>query len=316
MGARQGEQLRVAGLRLRLRVRAGPDLRLWPTSSRPSTRALAWFGPGRRQPRIGLLDQAHRGRVDGATPRAPARTAVEVVRATVKGFAAGYNAYLRKTGRAKPPDPTRRGKGWVRLITETHDSRALTTSSACAPARANFLGEIVAAKPPAAGAVAATTGSGQLQARSAKRSTRPRSARTLTASAATARAASARSCSATRTSRGRARSAGTSCTWTIPGQARRDRSGAAGRPCGEHRLQLWGGNGTACGFYRFSPVHAVRAGSARQWKPTRYRAERPRLREHARQHDGARPRARRHAAPHVLRDASGSSVLLFALLWA
>ena len=32
------------------------------------------------------------------------------MRATVKGFAAGYNAYLRKTGRAKLPDPTCRGK--------------------------------------------------------------------------------------------------------------------------------------------------------------------------------------------------------------
>ena len=38
------------------------------------------------------------------------------VRANVRGFVAGYNAYLRRTGRARLPDPRCRGKAWVRPL--------------------------------------------------------------------------------------------------------------------------------------------------------------------------------------------------------
>jgi acyl-homoserine-lactone acylase len=77
------------------------------------------------------------------------------VRATVKGFAAGYNAYLRKTGRAKLPDPTCRGKGWVRPITALDMYRRFYQLGLRASS-GNFLREIVGATPPAAGAATAT----------------------------------------------------------------------------------------------------------------------------------------------------------------
>jgi len=40
------------------------------------------------------------------------------VRQGVRGYVAGYNAYLRATGVDRLPDPRCRGKGWVRAITE------------------------------------------------------------------------------------------------------------------------------------------------------------------------------------------------------
>lgn len=46
-------------------------------------------------------------------PNGPLPMAREVVR----GYAAGYNAYLKKTGTGKLPDPECRGKAWVRPIT-------------------------------------------------------------------------------------------------------------------------------------------------------------------------------------------------------
>ena len=45
-------------------------------------------------------------------PHGPGRD----VRATVRGFAAGWNAYLRRTGRDNLPDPRCRGAAWVRPI--------------------------------------------------------------------------------------------------------------------------------------------------------------------------------------------------------
>lgn len=38
------------------------------------------------------------------------------VKQAVRGYAAGYNAYLRKTGVGKLPDPRCRGKAWVKPI--------------------------------------------------------------------------------------------------------------------------------------------------------------------------------------------------------
>src|SRR5829696_5011994 len=82
-------------------------------------------------------------------PNGPAKK----VRQTVKGFAAGYNAYLRKTGRAKLPDPTCRGKAWVRPIT-TLDAWRRFYQLGLRASSGNFLREIVNAAPPAAGASA------------------------------------------------------------------------------------------------------------------------------------------------------------------
>src|SRR5215216_1682263 len=78
----------------------------------------------------------------------------KVVRSTVRGFAAGYNAYLRKTGRAKLPDPTCRGKRWVRPITALDMYRRFYQLGLRASS-GNFLDEIVAAEPPSGNATAA-----------------------------------------------------------------------------------------------------------------------------------------------------------------
>src|SRR5215218_4440848 len=80
-------------------------------------------------------------------PNGPAKK----VRQTVKGFAAGYNAYLRKTGRAKLPDPTCRGKAWVRPI-KTIDVYRRFYQLGLRASSGNFLREIVTAAPPAAAA--------------------------------------------------------------------------------------------------------------------------------------------------------------------
>src|SRR3954453_1995016 len=84
-------------------------------------------------------------------PHGPA----EKVRQTVKGFAAGYDAYLRKTGRAKLPDPTCRGKAWVRPITARDVYRRFYQLGLRASS-GNFLREIVTAAPPTGSASAAS----------------------------------------------------------------------------------------------------------------------------------------------------------------
>src|SRR5215218_3893018 len=84
-------------------------------------------------------------------PHGPARK----VRQTIKGFTAGYNAYLKKTGRANLPDPTCRGKAWVRPLKPIDMYRRYYQLGLRASA-GNFLREIVAAAPPRAGAARAT----------------------------------------------------------------------------------------------------------------------------------------------------------------
>jgi acyl-homoserine-lactone acylase len=83
-------------------------------------------------------------------PHGPSRE----VRANVRGFAAGYNAFLARTGRAKLSDPTCRGKAWVRPIKPIDVYRRLY-QLALRASSGNFLREIVAAAPPTATARAA-----------------------------------------------------------------------------------------------------------------------------------------------------------------
>ena len=71
----------------------------------------------------------------------------KIVRDTVKGFAAGYNAYLKRTGRNKLPDPTCRGKRWVRPITALDVYRRVYQLGLRASS-GNFRNEMVAAEPP------------------------------------------------------------------------------------------------------------------------------------------------------------------------
>jgi acyl-homoserine-lactone acylase len=78
----------------------------------------------------------------------------KIVRQTVKGFAAGVNAYLRRTGRNHISDPTCRGKGWVRKIT-TLDLYRRFYQLGLRASSGNFMDEIVAAQPPGGATAAA-----------------------------------------------------------------------------------------------------------------------------------------------------------------
>ena len=83
-------------------------------------------------------------------PHGPSRD----VRDTVKGFTAGYNAYLRRTGRDDLPDPTCRGKSWVRPI-KALDMYLRFYQLGLRAGSGNFRDEIVAAEPPSGAAKAA-----------------------------------------------------------------------------------------------------------------------------------------------------------------
>src|SRR5215210_3886796 len=91
--------------------------------------------------------------VENLVKRRARRGPSKAVRQHIKGFAAAYNAYLRKTGRAKLPDPTCRGKAWVRPIT-TLDVYRRFYQLGLRASSGNFLKEIVSAAPPTAGASA------------------------------------------------------------------------------------------------------------------------------------------------------------------
>ena len=83
-------------------------------------------------------------------PRGPSRR----VRAVIRGFVAGYNAYLRRTGRDRLPDPRCRGERWVRPIT-THDMYRRVHQLNVRASSGNFIQGLVAAQPPVAGSAAA-----------------------------------------------------------------------------------------------------------------------------------------------------------------
>ncbi|HKR98240.1 MAG TPA: penicillin acylase family protein, partial [Candidatus Dormibacteraeota bacterium] len=78
-------------------------------------------------------------------PRGPKRQ----VRALVRGYAAGYNAYLRSRGVKHLPDPRCRGKAWVRPITALDLWRRYYQLGLIASA-GQFVGDLVATRPPAA----------------------------------------------------------------------------------------------------------------------------------------------------------------------
>jgi acyl-homoserine-lactone acylase len=69
------------------------------------------------------------------------------VKRTIAGFVAGFNAYLRKTGVKKLPDPRCRGAKWVRPIT-TLDMYRRYHMLTMRASQVNFLGGIVDAAPP------------------------------------------------------------------------------------------------------------------------------------------------------------------------
>jgi acyl-homoserine-lactone acylase len=94
-----------------------------------------------------VVERALAGRPDGV--HAPSRDARDLVR----GFAAGYNNYLRRVGVDGITDPACRGKPWVRPVTELDLWRASWASIIRGSSRA-LLDGIVAAAPPAAAAAA------------------------------------------------------------------------------------------------------------------------------------------------------------------
>ncbi|MCW3815899.1 acylase [Micromonospora sp. DR5-3] len=84
-------------------------------------------------------------------PRDGLHTPSNEVRDQIRGFVAGYNAYLRRTGAANLTDPACAGKPWVQPITELDVWRAHWTSMARAGS-AGLADGIIAAAPPGKGA--------------------------------------------------------------------------------------------------------------------------------------------------------------------
>jgi acyl-homoserine-lactone acylase len=82
-------------------------------------------------------------------PEGPSKQA----RQSVKGMAAGINAYLHKTGVAKLPDPTCRGKAYVHRVTPM-DLWLRFYQLGLRASSGNFLHEIVNAAPPAGASAA------------------------------------------------------------------------------------------------------------------------------------------------------------------
>ena len=126
-----------------------------------SAQRSRYFGPDADSPSGGTNLQSDffwqrikdAGTVERLVKRRAPHGPSKAVRRNIKGFAAGYNAYLRKTGRANLPDPTCRGKAWVRPITALDAYRRFYQLGLRASS-GNFLREIVDAAPPAAGAAA------------------------------------------------------------------------------------------------------------------------------------------------------------------
>ena len=81
----------------------------------------------------------------------------KIVRATVRGYVAGYNAYLRRTGRAHLPDPRCRGRAWVKPITVRQMYRRFYQLGQRASGQA-LLAALVGAAPPAGATAAAAPG--------------------------------------------------------------------------------------------------------------------------------------------------------------
>src|SRR6185503_4843842 len=69
------------------------------------------------------------------------------VRAMVRGYAAGYNAFLRRRGIEHLPDPRCRGKAWVRPITALDLWRRYYQLGLIASG-GQFVGDMVATQPP------------------------------------------------------------------------------------------------------------------------------------------------------------------------
>ncbi|MFG3710182.1 acylase [Micromonospora sp. NPDC047730] len=88
-------------------------------------------------------------------PRDGVHSPSDEVRDQIRGFVAGYNHYLRRTGAANLTDPACRAKPWVRPLTELDVWRASWASMVRASSRAVLDGIVAAAPPTATGPAAA-----------------------------------------------------------------------------------------------------------------------------------------------------------------
>ena len=97
-----------------------------------------------------------RGVVERLVAQRAPRGPKSEVRKLVRGYAAGYNAYLRSRGVARLPDPRCRGKAWVRPITALDLWRRYYQLGLIASG-GQFVGDMVATQPPGASAARAAS---------------------------------------------------------------------------------------------------------------------------------------------------------------
>ncbi|MGV9805129.1 acylase [Micromonospora chersina] len=122
-----------------------------------------WFGPAGEDGSNITSDLFHQKALDARTVerlltghRDGIHSPSQEVRDQVRGFAAGYNAYLRRTGPARLTDPACAGKPWVRPITDLDVWRIHWTTMVRAGSGALADG-IIAAAPPATSTAAASS---------------------------------------------------------------------------------------------------------------------------------------------------------------
>ena len=96
------------------------------------------------------------GRIEALLAQPPPAGPRPEVKQAVLAYVAGYNRYLRDTGVDKLPDPTCRGKPWVRPITEMDAYRRFYQLALLASSGVAFDG-IFEAQPPALAAPSATS---------------------------------------------------------------------------------------------------------------------------------------------------------------
>ncbi|MEU0155016.1 acylase [Micromonospora fulviviridis] len=116
-----------------------------------------WFGPTGEDGSNITSDLFHQKAIDDRTverlltgPRDGIHAPSQEVRDQVRGFAAGYNAYLRRTGPARLTDPACAGRPWVRPITEL-DIWRIHWATMVRAGSAALADGIIAAAPPAVG---------------------------------------------------------------------------------------------------------------------------------------------------------------------
>jgi acyl-homoserine-lactone acylase len=87
------------------------------------------------------------GRIEGLLKAKGVQSPSKNAKAAIRGYAAGYNAYLKKVGVDGIPDPRCRGEKWVKPIKPIDVWRRIYQADLLASAQ-NFISDFVAAQPP------------------------------------------------------------------------------------------------------------------------------------------------------------------------